>query len=211
MSVEYIDYVKLARTRYTDLFKNDLAFDALITTITSVLNDYQTENEYLFKNAFNIDIQKGYGLDFIGYLAKQSRLLTDFNQDIHFGFEGAYKSDTFGTVTDPSVGGYFYSALSSNNGSGKLLTDTEYRNVIRARIISNSSKGNTDQFLRIVNLLSFSQSNVVDWSDHGVINLNIVEDKYGLLSYFIGRIGTKDNILPIPLGYRLKQKYIITE
>lgn len=208
MSVSFIDYVSLAKTRYTDLFKNDEAFDALIRTITTVLNDYQTENEYLFKNALNINTQKGYGLDFIGRLVKQSRLLTDFSQDIHFGFEGSYKSDTFGTITDPSVGGVFYSALSSSTGSGKLLTDVEYRNVIKARIISNSSKGNTNEFMKIANLLSFSTQNTVSFDEHGIINLSIIKDEYGLLSYFIGRIGTSDNILPIPMGYRLKQTYI---
>ena len=39
----FLDYTKLAKTRYTDLFKNDEVFDAIVTTITEVMNDYQNE------------------------------------------------------------------------------------------------------------------------------------------------------------------------
>lgn len=210
MSVDFIDFTALARSRYTDLFKNDEHFDALITSITEVLNDYQREYEELRKTIFNIDLQKGYGLDYIGERVKQKRLLTNFNQGIHFGFEGSYKSGTFGTVTDPEVGAVFYSTLSTNQGSGRVLNDTEYRNVIKARIISNSSKCTPKEFLSIVNLLTFSTQNSIDWSTHGVINLNIIEDRYGLLDYFISRVGTEDNILPIAAGYRVEQNYIDT-
>lgn len=208
MELQYIDYTKQARTRYTDLFKRDEAFDAIVTTITEVLNEYQQETIQLKKQVLNIDLQVGYGLDFIGVLVKQNRLLTDFNQAIHFGFKDSYMSDTFGTTSDLSVGGEWFSILDTNIGSGRLLTDEEYRRVIRARIISNNNTCKTDEFLRIVQLLSYSTQNTVEWSQHGIIQLNIVEDVKGLLSYFISRIGSRDNILPIPLGYRLEQRFI---
>lgn len=208
MSLEYIDYTERARTRYTDLFKRDEVFDALVSTVTEVLNDYQQEYLYLKEVIFNIDKQVGYGLDYIGDRVKQPRLLTNFNQGIHFGFKGSYKSGTFGTVSDSEVGAPFYSVLSTNQGSGRVLNDVEYRNVIKAKIISNSTTCTPKDFLSIVNLISFSTQNSVDWRVHGVINLNIVEDKYGLLDYFISRVGTTDNILPIPLGYRIEQNYI---
>lgn len=208
MPIEYIDYTERARTRYTDLFKRDEVFDALVCTVTEVLNDYQQEYLYLKEVIFNIDKQVGYGLDYIGDRVKQPRLLTNFNQGVHFGFNGSYKSGTFGTVSDSEVGAPFYSVLSTNQGSGRVLNDVEYRNVIKAKIISNSTTCTPKDFLSIVNLISFSTQNSADWRVHGVINLNIIEDKYGLLDYFISRAGTTDNILPIPLGYRIEQNYI---
>lgn len=208
MELLFSDYTKQARTRYTDLFKRDEYFDAIITTITEVLNEYQRETIQLKKQVFNIDLQEGYGLDFIGQFVKQTRLLTDFNQAIHFGFKDSYMSDTFGTKADPNVGGEWFSILDTNIGSGRLLTDEEYRRVIRARIISNNNMCRPNEFLRIVQLLSYSTQNTIEWSQHGVIQLNIVEDKKGLLNYFISRIGSQDNILPIPLGYRLEQRFI---
>lgn len=208
MELQYLDYTSQARKRYTDLFKNDEAFDAVITTITEVLNDYQREIIQLKKQVLNIDLQQGYGLDFIGEIIKQKRLLTEFNQAIHFGFKDSYMSDTFGTLANPDVGGEWFSLLDTNQGSGRLLTDEEYRRVIRARIISNNTKCRPDEFMKIVDLLSYSTQNTVEWDKHGVIKLNIVEDKKGLLNYFISKIGTQDNILPIPLGYRLEQRVI---
>lgn len=211
MTVDFIDYTKLARTRYTDLFKGDEVWDALITSQTEVINSYQQQYLDFVKNVFNIDNSFGKGLDFIGALVKQPRILVDFNQGVHFGFEGSYKSGTFGTVTDPSVGAPFFSKLTTNQVSGKVLSDEEYRRVIKARIIYNNSNCRTNEFLRIVELLSYSTQNSVSWDRHGVINLNIVEDGIGLLSYFISRTWSNDRILPIPLGYRLEQNYIGTE
>ena len=203
----FLDYTKLAKTRYTDLFKNDEVFDAIITTITEVMNDYQNETLKLY-DMFSVGKAENYGLDFIGNIVKQTRLLADFYQGVHFGFKGSYKSGTFGTVSDPDVGAEWYSLLSVSQNGGRLLTDDEYRNVIRARIISNNTACNTNDFINIVRLLSFSEVNSIDWNQHGVIRINITEDKYGLLSYFISKIGTSENILPIPLGYRLEQQYI---
>ena len=204
---EFLDYTKLAKTRYTDLFKNDEAFNAVVTTITEVLNDYQKETLALYR-MLNVDRAENYGLDFIGGIVKQDRLLADFYQGLHFGFAGSYKSGTFGTVSSPDIGEKWFSMLSISQNGGRLLDDEEYRNVIKARIISNNSACRTNEFIRIVNLLSFSEQNTVDWKEHGVIKLSIVNDEKGLLSYFISRIGTSSNILPIPLGYRLEQTYI---
>ena len=52
--------------------------------VVKLIEAHSSGSEDAFKNALNINTQKGYGLDFIGRLVKQSRLLTDFSQDIHF-------------------------------------------------------------------------------------------------------------------------------
>ena len=58
MELQYLDYTSQARKRYTDLFKNDEAFDAVVTTITEVLNDYQREIIQLKKQVLNIDLNQ---------------------------------------------------------------------------------------------------------------------------------------------------------
>ena len=205
---ELIDYTSVARTRYTDLFKRDQAFDCLVTTITEVLKEYQEEYQWLVKNSLSVDLQSGSGLDFIGKIVNQKRLLTDFNQDVHFGFKDSYKSGTFGTVADPSVGAEWYSMFTMTQGGGRVLTDEEYRAVIKARIISRNTNCSTKDLISVINHLTFSNQNSVSWDKHGVINLNISEDDKGLLSYFLSKIDTQDNILPIPLGYRIEQRYV---
>lgn len=208
MTIPFIDYTAQARSRYTDLFKRDEAFNAIITTITEVLNDYQLEIAELKRKLINIDLQEGYGLDFIGKIIKQDRILTDFNQAVHFGFKDSYMSDTFGSLSNPDVGGEWYSLLTPTEVGSRILNDEEYRRVIRARIISNNAHCRTNEIIQIVDLLSYSTQNTIEWETHGVIKLNIVEDQRGLLSYFISKIGTDSNIIPIPLGYRLEQNYI---
>lgn len=203
MDISSIDYTQQARSRYTDQFKNNLEFDAIVSTFTDLLNVYQ--NQYLiFKDRIlDIDYQQGSGLDTIGNIVGQSRTLVDFNQDVHFGFDGAYKSDTFGDSTNPLVGSEWFSSLSPSAGSGRILTDEEYRNVIRARIIYNKTTCKTDDFLEILNLLTFTTTNSVDWNQHGNILVNISQDVKGLASYFISKIGVEGNIFPVPLGYRV--------
>ena len=60
----FLDYTKLAKTRYTDLFKNDEVFDAIVTTITEVMNDYQNETLKLY-DMFSVGKAENYGLDFM--------------------------------------------------------------------------------------------------------------------------------------------------
>lgn len=203
MTFEVIDYTEKARTRYTDLFKGDEVFDALVTTFTDVLNEYQNEYKIFSERILDIDYQQGSGLDNIGNIVGQSRTLVDFNQGIHFGFEGSYKSGTFGTTSDPNVGAEWFSSLIPAQGSGRILTDEEYRNVIRARIIYNKTTCKTDDFLEVLNLLTFSTTNSVEWTQHGNIQVNISNDVKGLASYFISKIGVEGNIFPVPLGYRV--------
>lgn len=206
--MNFINSYDVAKTRYTDLFKDDPVYDAIIKTICEVTDYYQKETIDLFTTVFNIDKQKGYGLDIIGNIINQPRLLADFNQGIHFGFEGSYKSGTFGTVTNPSVGSPFYSLLSVDQGSGRILNDEEYKRVLKAKVISRSSTCSTTDLIKIVRLLSNSELNSISTQTHGVIQLTIEEDTDGLLSYFISRMRTQDNIIPIAAGYRLEQNYV---
>ena len=203
MEIISIDYTAQARSRYTDQFKNNLEFDALVTTFTDLLNEYQSQYLIFKDRIFDINYQQGSGLDTIGNIVGQSRTLADFNQGIHFGFEGSYKSGTFGSNADPNVGAEWFSSLIPSQGSGRILTDEEYRNVIRARIIYNKTTCKTDDFLEVLNLLTFSTTNSVEWTQHGNILVNISNDVKGLASYFISKIGVEGNIFPVPLGYRV--------
>ena len=61
-----VDYLKTTRKRYTDLFKDDVYFDAFIKSVADVAMEYQEGYQKLFSNAFNIDESYGGGLDWIG-------------------------------------------------------------------------------------------------------------------------------------------------
>ena len=199
-----IDYTSVARTRYTDLFKNSQEFDALVTTFTDVLKEYQDQYIIFKDRVLDLDYQFGAGLDVIGSIVGQSRTLVDFNDSVHFGFAGSYRSGTFGTEADSNIGAEWYSTLSATAGSGRIMSDLEYKNVIKARIIYNKTTCSTNDFLEILNLLTFSTTNSVQWSEHGNINVNLSNDVYGLASYFLSKIDVQGvQIFPVPLGYRV--------
>ena len=154
------------------------------------------------ENILNIDAAENAHLDFIGKLVGQDRFLIGFNTETYFGFEGAYKSDSFGAVGAPYIGGYWNSRSYFNVATARRLSDDEYRRIIKARIISNHSNCSPNDLLEVINLITNRKDNTTQTVQHGVITVK-TKDRTGLLSYFVDHIGSKDNILPIAAGVRL--------
>src|SRR5699024_2559112 len=105
--------------------------------IFSAIDEQQQDFLWLSQNILNVDLAQGWHLDFIGNIVGQSRLLYDFNSEVYFGFEGAYKSETFGSKIDPTIGGFWNSRGYFDKASARKLNDDEYRRVIKARVIYN--------------------------------------------------------------------------
>lgn len=203
MTIEVYDYLEIARSRYTDLFKNDQVFDLLIQTIVSLHQEKQLEYINYHDNVFNIDNQIGQGLDLIGEIVGQPRILVDFNKNKYFGFEGSFNSGTFGTISDSDIGSPWFSILNPSENSIRRMNDDEYKRVIKARIIKNNSNNSVNDFLEVLNILTGNASNFIESHEHGDIVLNLSQDNIGLITYFCSRWTLKDNIFPIQAGYRL--------
>lgn len=197
------DLLNKAKSRYTGTFKEDPVFDRIVRTMVGYLEETQDQTYSIVEQAFNIDKSSGYMLDLIGKIVGQSRILFSYDVEPKFGFFGHPLAQSFGTVNNQNVGGY-WDSMSNNSKKFRVMLDDEYRKVIRARILSNVSGGTVDDLLRVVNILTDTESARVDVNGSGNALL-VVEDKnLELLQYFFTRIGTPDALLPIPLGVSLQ-------
>ena len=170
--------------------------------IEVILNQYQIDQEkylWLIDNILNLEIAEKYHLDFIGQLVGQDRFLVNFNQEKYFGFLGSYQSETLGTLSDESVGGYWNSVDNFISSSARRLSDEEYKRIIKARIIYNNSNCLMNDLVSVVNLITNRTDNRISLVKHGQLVIKSI-DESGLLTYFFDRLELEDNILPITYG-----------
>lgn len=144
--MDTIDYVALSKSRYTDQFDYDPTFNAIVQTLI----EYKMRVQGLYINFANtiLDIEKSTGknLDLIGSIVGQERILVDYYAKPFFGFDGNPKAEPFDK-------GLWYSLFSDSGGDSRVLTDEEYRRVIKARIIRNKTNCTRKDFADIMYLL----------------------------------------------------------
>ena len=191
---------------YSDFLGNSPSLfvesENLKKVIEVILNQYQIDQEkylWLIDNILNLEIAEKYHLDFIGQLVGQDRFLVNFNQEKYFGFLGSYQSETLGTLSDESVGGYWNSVDNFISSSARRLNDEEYKRIIKARIIYNNSNCLMNDLVSVVNLITNKTDNRISLVKHGQLVIKSI-DESGLLTYFFDRLELEDNILPITYG-----------
>lgn len=207
-NIKPINYAKEHHEIKPSLFRESENMDRLLQAIFDVCDEQQNKLLWLAENILNLDLATGYHLDFIGGLVGQVRFLSDFNTEPYFGYEGSYQSKTFGSATDPEVGGYWNSRSYFNTATSRKLTDNEYRRLIKARVIFNQSNCTSNDLLEVLNLITDSNNNTVQLLKHGLIQIN-TSDTTGMLSYFVDRLYLADNILPIAAGVRVGLEQIV--
>ena len=191
---------------YNDFLSNSPSLfvesENLKKIIEVILNQYQIDQEkylWLIDNILNLEVAEKYHLDFIGQLVGQDRFLVNFNQEKYFGFLGSYQSETLGTLSDASVGGYWNSVDNFISSSARRLNDEEYKRIIKARIIYNNSNCLMNDLVSVVNLITNRTDNRISLVKHGQLSIKS-NDESGLLTYFFDRLELEDNILPVTYG-----------
>lgn len=197
-----IDYLKDYVEMQPSVTRESENLELLFNSIFSAIDLQQQDLLWLSQNILNLDLAQGWHLDFIGNIVGQSRLLYDFNSEVYFGFEGAYKSETFGSKTDTNVGGFWNSRGYFDKSSARKLNDDEYRRIIKARVIYNQSNCTANELLEVINLITNRKNNTVQIIEHGYIKIK-TSDESGLLNYFISKLEGVENILPIAAGVRV--------
>ena len=194
-----MDYKALMRTRLTDLFRKDPVYLALIDAVGDLLNDKLSEIEQFQSSMYNLETSVGPQLDMIGAIVGQPRQLLNVDTGIYFGFEEAPYSETFGTITDPNIGGNWRSILNNPTSiTVKKLDDETYRLLIKARIITNHSNGHAKDFLKVINLLEGNTLTRIDGTT--VVIRGPIKP---LTSYLLDKRTEVGSIFPIPLGVKL--------
>ena len=195
------DYKTIARSRLTDRHRSDESFLAILDTLIELKEERQIEYITLADTFLDIDKSTGKNLDVIGKLIGEERTLVNFIDRSYFGFLGARLSEAYDF-------GYWYSLYKNKYGTLRTLTDEEYRRVLKARVVKNSSDNNRNSFLEVLNILSNNKSSVVtEGFDNTAISVK-VEDYDGLVSYYLSKYKNDRNLIPTPLGRRLNVSYV---
>ena len=195
------DYKTIAYSRLTDRHRNDGAFLAILDTLIELKEIRQREYLKITDEFLDIDKSTGKNLDLIGRLIGEERTLVNFIDRSYFGFLGARLSESYDI-------GYWYSLYKNKYGTLRTLTDEEYRRVLKARIVKNSSDNNRNSFIEVLNILSGNtNSSVTESYDNTAITVN-VEDVDGLVSYYLSKYKSDRNLIPIPLGRRLNVNHV---
>ena len=178
------------------LFRESENLNKIIESIFSAYQSQQVDFLWLAENILDVDKATGWHLDFIGNIVGQDRFLLDFNTEPYFGFYKSYQSETFNV-------GYWNSRSYFNTSSSRRLNDDEYRRLIKARAIYNSSTCTTDELLEVINLITDRTDNRIQVKSHGVIEISS-QDTTGILAYFVEKPEGFDNILPVVAGVRIQ-------
>lgn len=149
---------------------------------------------------FDLDAAVGAQLDVIGLWVGQSRLIPNVLLVQYFGFDGNPAALNFGEEGNAAIGGRFYGDGDPIDGS-TLLADPEYRTIIRARIVRNTAKGLTADFIKSLQFMFAAPAIIDDQGDMAV-------------SIYIGRplslteiaIITGLDILPRPAGVKVRTR-----
>ena len=195
------NYKEIAHSRLTDRHRSDEAFLAILDTLIEIKDRRQEQYIELAETLLDIDKSTGENLNLIGKLIGEERTLVNFIDKTYFGFLGARLSESYDI-------GYWYSLYKNKYGTLRTLTDDEYRRVLKARVIKNSSDSNRNSFLELLNILSNNKSSVVtEGLDNTAISVE-VEDYDGLVSYYLSKYKNDRNLIPVPLGRRLNVSYV---
>lgn len=195
------DYKTTALSRLTDRHRSDETFLAILDTLVEIKSQRQQQYLDIADTFLDIDKSEGKNLDLIGKLIGEERTLVNFIDRAYFGFLGARLSESYDI-------GYWYSLYKNKYGTLRTLTDAEYRRVLKARVVKNSSDNNRNSFIEVLNILSGNNnSSVIESQNNTAITVN-VEDVDGLVSYYLSKYKSDRNLIPVPLGRRLNVNHI---
>jgi len=192
------DYLSEARGRVGQQFKDKPVFD----TYLKLAIDQITELQSVYKDLMqlrSIDTASGEQLDAIGRLFGQERTLVNYNTFPFFGFNGSSGAETFGTLSNSTLGGLFRSK-DQEEGSSSTVDDKTYRFIIKARIIANSSKATPEAIISGLNFVTGNANcRVVEHPD-AHITLEVENNLTDFQSYFLRGLSNQGSIIPIPVG-----------
>ena len=202
---------------FTDTLENNLigqyqssdTFIGFLKALASEADNLAINIEDVFQNRY-FATAVGVQLDIIGAIVGVSREVLDFADTIYFGFDPDITSKTLGDLDDPTVGGRFRSA-DENPVEIRLLTDDEYRILITAKILKNSSNITPNEVLQITRQILILLYPV----DGDTIELNIDENGEATFEIQIGRVlpVTEQafvqglDLIPRPVGVSVSYNY----
>jgi hypothetical protein len=184
-----MDYTTLITSEHRDKPK----FAALVGLLANTVGDIGAAIQSL-PQAFDLDVAVGKQLDIVGQWVGQSRTVTDVLIVGFFGFSDDIVALPFGEQGNPSIGGRFYEEGEAFSGTS-VLSDPEYRTILRAKIVRNQYDGTADEIALALQYIFNAHAYIRDpgtMSLQVVVNSNISLVGQSLLTNF--------DLLPRPTG-----------
>lgn len=136
--------------------------ESTVPEYTKALNFGHTELDGVYNdlvNRLSIPDAIGDGLDTIGAITGQPRIVVSASAIVFFGFQGIVESNSFGDADDASLGGRFREDGEDITGNTHLI-DSDYRTVISSRIIKNHTHSTPEEVIEALNIL-LGQENII--------------------------------------------------
>lgn len=195
------DFSKTSEPLITEQFKEKVVFNKYLQllklecqTIIETLRDLMQFRD--------IDSASGAQLDIIGDIVGQKRTLVEADLYKLFGFVGNVQSNSFGTLDSPTIGGYWWS-YGTPIGRDLKLNDSQYRLLIKGKIIKNNSSGTNADMIRFGNFVLGTQIQFANDKDGKVtirIGRRLSSFELAVMGYTFQGIDYPYNYTPKPLG-----------
>jgi hypothetical protein len=193
-----VDYLSEGRGRYTEQFKDKPVFDAYLRLAFNALNELQDTFKDLMQLR-SIDTATGVQLDLIGKLIGQPRSLVNYTAFPFFGFDGSSGAETFGTLSDASLGGLFRSK-DQEEGGAAVVDDTTYRFLIKARIAANTSTATPEAVISGLNFITDNSNTTIVEQPDAHLQIEVENTLTDLQAYFLTGLSNEGSIVPVPIG-----------
>jgi len=203
-------YLEIARSRVTEQFKGKIVFDKFLQLLITAQVEIQSVLKDLMQLR-SLDTATGEQLNILGRIVGQDRVLLNSDLYTFFGFQGALKAGSMGTLSDPTVGSVFYS-LGGSLGGNIELDDETYRLFIRAKILKNTTASTSEEFIKAVNLI-FGNSAVIAIEDESSVqsgnvlvlfNRKLSDFERALLLYEDSSSGYPSSLIPKTIGVNVR-------
>lgn len=140
-----IDHKQLAISRLVTQFRESTNLISYIRTLLLEANTLEDVFHSILEERW-IDTAIGVQLDILGAIVGQPREIIDAELFGYFGFAVNLESGPFGSVNDTSEGDRFRGVNEPTVGK-RILSDSEYRLWIRARIITNKTSSTPEDII----------------------------------------------------------------
>tara|TARA_R110000744_G_scaffold20470_1_gene53725 strand:- start:741 stop:1442 length:702 start_codon:yes stop_codon:yes gene_type:complete len=194
-----IDHKTLAISRLATQFRESTNLISYIRTLLLETNTLEGVFHSLLNERW-INTAIGVQLDILGSIVGQPREIIDAELFGYFGFAVNLESGSFGSLDNPSEGERFRANKEPVFGK-RLLSDSEYRLWIRARIITNKTSSTPEDIIvQIKFFIEAEQVLFVDGDTEYTVSISKIltaEEKSTLLNSDIvpKTVGVKVNYL----------------
>lgn len=192
------EFLDVARDRVTQQFKNKPVYDKYLQLLLSGKVELQNVMQDVMQLR-SIDTAVGAQLDVIGEIVGRPRALVFADLFYYFGFQGAAQAESFGSTTDPTVGGQWYS-LNAPIGISREPSDEEYRVILKAKIIKNRTLATPEDVIEAYKFLFGVGQVVIEELGSAEVRIGIGKILTNVERGLLFDLGGAGQLLPKPVG-----------